>query len=144
MAGNPMLRQWSNERASWTARVFPGAGAGALGRRRVVSGIRWRGDLMVTAAEAVADAERLEVHLESGAASAEVLATDLATDVAVLRIAQAGPLPAQAPAPILRVGEAIAIIGRDPLGRVALWGSVRIAGPGGRSRRGRRHAQPPR
>jgi len=141
MAGNPMLRQWSNERASLLARVFPRVGAVALGRRRVVSGIRWRGDLMVTAAEAVADAERLEVQLESGAASAEVLATDLATDVAVLRVPQAGPLPSEAPAAMLRVGEAIAIIGRDPQGPAAVWGSVRLAGPAWRSRRGGEIAQ---
>ncbi len=141
MATYPMLRQWSNERASLLASVFPRVGAVALGRRRVVSGIRWRGDLLVTAAEAVADAEHLEVHLESGAASAEVLAADLATDVAVLRVPQAGPLPSEAPAAILRVGEAIAIVGRDPQGPAAIWGSVRLAGPAWRSRRGGEIAQ---
>ncbi|TLY77452.1 MAG: serine protease [Gammaproteobacteria bacterium] len=102
MAGNPMLRQWSNERASLLARVFPRVGAVALGRRRVVSGIRWRGDLMVTAAEAVADAERLHRFCAWARRS-------------------------RSSAVICRV--------------LAIWGSVRLAGPGWRSRRGGEIAQ---
>jgi S1-C subfamily serine protease len=89
MATYPMLEQWNGERAGLLASILPRVGAVALGRRRVVSGIRWRGDLMVTAAESIAGAERVDVHFESNQASAEVLATDLATDVAVLRIVRA-------------------------------------------------------
>lgn len=137
MTAFPMLQQWNDERASLLANALPRIAAVASGRRRVLSGIRWRSDLLVTAAESIAGAERVEVQLESGEAAAAVLAADLATDVAVLRVpAAAGPLSAEAPTATVRVGDAVAVLGRGPRGPAAIWGSVRLVGAAWRSRRG--------
>jgi S1-C subfamily serine protease len=141
MTNYPTLKLWNDERASLIASVLPRVGAVASGRRRVLSGLRWRSDLLVTAAEAIAGAERVEVQLESGNSTAEVLAADLSTDVAVLRVPAAGPLPAEIPAVTVRVGDAIAMIGRGPRGPAAIWGNMRLVGAAWRSRRGGEIAQ---
>jgi S1-C subfamily serine protease len=141
MTAFPLLRQLNEERASLLAGALPRIGGLASGRRRLFSGVRWRSDLLVTAAESIAGAERVAVQLESGEASAEVLAADLATDVAVLRVPATGPLPAQSPPATVRVGDAIAVLGRGPRGPAAIWGHVRLVGAAWRSRRGGEIAQ---
>ena len=142
MTTQSMLKQWNSERTSLLAGVVPRVGAVALGRRGTLSGIRWRGDLLVTAAECIADAERVPVVFEHGESTAEVLASDLTTDVAVLRLAaSAGPLPPEVSPTALRIGEAVAMVARDPRGPSAIWGSVRHAGAAWRSRRGGEIAQ---
>jgi S1-C subfamily serine protease len=130
------LKQWNDERTSLLASVLPRIGAVSTGRRRVLSSLRWRSDLLVTAAEAVAGAERVDVQLEDGDVTAEVLAADLATDVAVLRVPATGPLVADVPVAPVRVGDAIAMAGRGARGPAAIWGAVRLVGAAWRSRRG--------
>lgn len=140
-----LLKQYSDERAALVQTAVSKAVAVVLGRRRVLSGIRWRDDLIVTAAEAVGGVEQAGVRLEGDELEAHVIATDLTTDIAVLRIAlgtnadAARVAAANAPSPaaaLLRVGESIAVVGRTLRGPTALWGTVQLAGPAWSSRRG--------
>jgi S1-C subfamily serine protease len=135
------LQQLQEERRSLLASVLPRVGSVTLGRRRAVSAIRYRADLLVTAAEPLADAERVEVSLATGSVTAQVLALDLATDVAVLRLAGVDTWPSDAAPAVVNVGDAVALVGRDPRGPIASWGSVRLAGPAWRSLRGGKIAQ---
>jgi S1-C subfamily serine protease len=89
MAANSLLKQYSDERAALVQNAVSKAAAIVLGRRRVLSGIRWRDDLIITAAEAIGGAEQANVRLEGGELEAHVIATDLTTDIAILRIASA-------------------------------------------------------
>ena len=139
MSANSLLKRYSDERAALVQNALGTAAAIILGRRRILSGIRWRDDLIVTAAEAVGGAEHVDVRFEEDEVEAEVIATDLATDIAILRVgpASADPIPPrEAPVSPLRVGETIALIGRTLRGPAALWGSVQLAGPAWNSRRG--------
>jgi S1-C subfamily serine protease len=146
MAANSLLKQYSDERAAFVQNAVSKATAIVLGRRRVLSGIRWRDDLIVTAAEAIGGAEQVDVRLEDGDLEAQVVATDLTTDIAILRVgASASPgasiTPSASASPgvsahLLRVGETIAVVGRTLRGPAAIWGSVQLAGPAWSSRRG--------
>jgi S1-C subfamily serine protease len=90
MSAKSLLKQYSDERASLVQSALPRAAAIILGRRRVLSGIRWRGNLIVTAAEAIGGAEHVDVRLDGDELGAEVIATDLTTDVAILRVGTVG------------------------------------------------------
>jgi S1-C subfamily serine protease len=142
MATNSLLKQYSDERAALVQNALPKAVAIVLGRRRVLSGINWGGDLIITAAEAIGGAEHVDVRLDGDELGAEVIATDLTTDVAILRAGTTAPAaarsnaPRTSPAPALRIGEAIAVIGRSLRGPTAIWGSVQLTGPAWNSRRG--------
>jgi S1-C subfamily serine protease len=137
------LKQYSDERAALVQNAVATAGAVVLSRRRVLSGIRWRENLVITAAEAIGGAEHAGVRFDGDEIDADVIATDLGTDIAVLRIANS---PAQSVSAAtkprtgaaLRVGETIAVVGRTLRGPAALWGSVQLAGPAWNSRRGGR------
>jgi S1-C subfamily serine protease len=86
MAANSLLKQYSDERAALVQNAVSKAAAIILGRRRVFSGIRWRDDLIVTAAEAIGGAEQVDIQLEGDELEARVIATDLTTDIAILRV----------------------------------------------------------
>jgi S1-C subfamily serine protease len=130
-----LLQQWSRERSQLAAALAPRTLAIALGPHRSVSGIRWRGPWVVTAAEALAGRDELMVVDGSGRARASVIACDLATDVAVLRTA-ALDLPDLEADGELEAGADVVIVGRAPAGPLLGFGSVRLAGPAWRSRRG--------
>jgi S1-C subfamily serine protease len=143
-----VLQQWSRERSELAARLAPRAVAIALSKHRSVSGIRWRGAFVVTAAEAVAGSDELRVVSARGETRESVIACDLATDVAVLRIAaEDGPdtaitsAPAATTAAALEPGAGVVIVGRALRGTLIGYGSVRLAGPAWRSRRGGAIAQ---
>jgi S1-C subfamily serine protease len=158
MSANSLLKQYSDERAALVQTSLNKAAAIVLGRRRVLSGIRWRGDLIVTAAEAIGGAEHVDVRLDGDEFDAEVIATDLTTDVAILRVGTSGEesergdatneqttngqttgssgAVSTSQAALLRVGETIAVVGRTLRGPAAIWGSVQLAGPAWNSRRG--------
>jgi S1-C subfamily serine protease len=141
MSANSLLKQYSDERVALVQGALGKTVAIVLGRRRVLSGIRWRKDLIVTAAEAVGDAEQVDVRLDGDELGAEVIATDLTTDVSVLRLTglgEASPSAAVSSARILRVGESVVVVGRNLRGPAAIWGSVQLAGPAWNSRRGGR------
>jgi S1-C subfamily serine protease len=162
MSADSFLKRYSDERAALVQSVLSAAVAIIVGRRRALSGIRWSRDLIVTAAEAIGGAEHVDVRLEGDELGAKVVATDLTTDVAILRLdmsdaAFATNLPAADPGEPaaspeasgsvpggssgttgLRVGEPILVVGRNPRGPAAIWGSVQLAGPAWSSRRGGR------
>jgi|SRR5579872_2698067 len=150
MTTYPNLRQLADERVALINGVLPKVVGVLLGRRRTLSGIRWRGDLIVTAADAVAEVERVSVVIDGLEKDAEVVAIDLGTAIAVLRIAtgadssQSNQVPvesANAPDSLLRTGEPIAMIGYTQRGLGVLWGNVLLAGPAWNSRRGGKIAQ---
>jgi S1-C subfamily serine protease len=148
MAANSLLKQYSDERAALVQNTLPKAVAVILGRRRVLSGIHWGSDLVVTAAEAIGGAEHVDVRFDGDELGAEVIATDLTTDVAILRVAgrDAGSASTHGAAAVattpasltssLRVGETIAVVGRSLRGPAAIWGNVQLVGPAWNSRRG--------
>jgi len=139
MATNSLLKQYSDERAALVQAAVSKAAAVVLGRRRILSGIRWRDDLIVTAAEAIGGAERVGIRLDDDDLEAQVIATDLTTDIALLRVNSniAATSGTRRPAPsLLRVGETIAVVGRTLRGPTAIWGTIQLAGPAWSSRRG--------
>jgi S1-C subfamily serine protease len=142
MATNSLLKQYSDERAALAQSAISTAAAIMLGRRRVLSGIRWRDDLIVTAAEAIGGAEQVGIQLNGHELEARVIATDLTTDIAMLHVpagvttATGAPLTTPASGRLLLIGETIAIVGRTLRGPAAIWGTVRLAGPAWNSRRG--------
>jgi S1-C subfamily serine protease len=142
-----VLQQWSRERSALAAALAPRTLAMALGPHRSVSGIRWRGPFIVTAAEALAGRDDVALVSARGATRGAVIACDLATDVAVLRSTeQESPETpaAAAPAaldPMLEAGAGVIIVGRSAAGPLLGSGTVRLAGPAWRSRRGGAIAQ---
>jgi S1-C subfamily serine protease len=146
MSANSFLKQYSDERVALVQGALPKAVAVILGRRRVLSGIRWGSDLVVTAAESIGGAEHVDIRLGDDELGAEVIATDLTTDVAVLRVevpdrgaSQALQAPPTADAAgVLSVGQPIVVVSRNLRGHAAIWGSVQVAGPAWNSRRGGR------
>ncbi len=103
-SANPtsVLQQWSLERSELAAALAPRAVAITLTKHRSVSGIRWRGAFVVTAAEAVAGSDEVLVASARSEKRELVIACDLSTDAAVLRIAAEdqpdAPIASAAPA----------------------------------------------
>ena len=142
MNATNVLQRWSQERSQLAAALAPRTVAIALGAHRCVSGIRWRGPYIVTAAEALAGSDAVMLVSEHGETRAPVVACDLATDVALLRVSddQTYQLPTgSAPAAddaVLEAGAGVIIVGRGRRGPRVGFGTVRVAGPAWRSRRG--------
>jgi S1-C subfamily serine protease len=151
-----VLEQYSQQRAALAATLTPRAIAIPLGRHRSVSGFHWRDDYLVTAAEALAGSEQLLTVSEHGERGATVLACDLATDVAVLRVSgeqaavgardsgttgsgQSATAAAAHHGPA--AGAGVVIVGRGRHGPLVGFGEVRLSGPAWRSRRGGAIAQ---
>jgi S1-C subfamily serine protease len=147
MNATTVLQQWSRERSVLAAVLAPRTVAVALGPRRSVSGIRWHGAFVVTAAEALAGRDEVPLVSDRGETRASVIACDLTTDVAVLRTGDqqppeaAGAIPVAALDPTLEAGAGVIIAGRTPAGALMGFGTVRLAGPAWRSRRGGAIAQ---
>lgn len=138
-----VLQQWSQQRSQLAAELAPRTVAIAIGPHRSVSGIRWLGAYIVTAAEALAGSDEVTLVSERGETRAPVIACDLATDVAVLRIgddqmrdAPTGAVAAAASDAALEAGAGVIIVGRGRRGPRVGFGTVRVAGPAWRSRRG--------
>jgi S1-C subfamily serine protease len=137
-----VLQQWSRDRSDLAASLAPNTLAIRLGRHRSLSGMRWRGPLAVTAAEALAGSDEVLVISDRGEQRAPVVACDLATDVAVLRLDAEQPVStALAVEPVLAAGAGVVIVGRSQRGALVGFGAVRVAGPAWRSRRGGAIAQ---
>jgi len=137
-----MLQQWSRDRSDLAATLAPRTVAITLGRHRSLSGMCWRGPLAVTAAEALAGSDEVLVISDRGEQRAPVVACDLATDVAVLRLDADQPVSgAMAGDPALAAGAGVVIVGRSQRGPLVGFGAVRAAGPAWRSRRGGAIAQ---
>jgi S1-C subfamily serine protease len=143
MNATNVLQQWSQERSQLAAALAPRTVAIAISPHRCVSGIRWRGGYVVTAAEALAGSDAVVLLSGQGETRAPVIACDLATDVALLRIsddqirdAVTGGAAAAADDAVLEAGAGVIIVGRGRRGPRVGFGTVRVAGPAWRSRRG--------
>jgi PDZ domain len=143
-----VLQQWSRERSELASALAPRTVGIVLGRHRSLSGIRWRAAFVVTAAEALAGNDEVVLVTERGETREAVIARDLATDVAVLRVGDGatggGPsvsAPTAVADPALEAGAGVIIVGRARRGALVGFGSVRVAGPAWRSRRGGAIAQ---
>ncbi|HTX24848.1 MAG TPA: S1C family serine protease [Steroidobacteraceae bacterium] len=151
MPERSLLQQLSTERAALATHLVPRIATVAVGRRRSVSAIRWRPPYLITAAEALAGAEEVAWRAPLGAdpsdtapQRAEVVAADLATDVAVIRtqdVASAGAPAAPLVRDALTLGETVAILGCDGRGALLRWSAVSVAGAAWTSRRGGQIAQ---
>ncbi|HUN25673.1 MAG TPA: PDZ domain-containing protein [Steroidobacteraceae bacterium] len=135
MSQHSLIEQLSAERAALVAALTPRTVALAARRRRAICAIRWRGPYLISAAEPLAGADRVDAGGEPGV----VIALDLTTDVAVIRTDSASP--GEPPAGLavregLALGETVAIVGASPHGALLRWGTVCLAGSAWRSRRG--------
>ena len=141
MSSYPALEQWARERVELAAAVESRACAVHIERGRTISAFAWRAGLVVSAAEGVAGASRLRIHAHDGEGSAEVLALDLATDMAVLRSERGACDALPRIAASARAGEPVLASGRRGADVIARWTSLQQVGPGWRSRRGGAIAQ---
>ncbi|HEX2789512.1 MAG TPA: hypothetical protein VHN17_03725, partial [Steroidobacteraceae bacterium] len=66
MNATNVLQQWSRERSQLAAALAPRTVAIALEPHRYLSGIRWRGPFVVTAAEALAGSDEATLVSERG------------------------------------------------------------------------------
>jgi S1-C subfamily serine protease len=137
-----VLQQWARDRLDLVTALAPRTVMIAPGKYRSLSGMRWRADLVVTAAQALEGSDEALVISDRAETRASVIACDLATDVAVLRIA-ADPLsdPAITDDDALQAGAGVVIAGRSRRGPLVGFGTVRAAGPAWQSRRGGAIAQ---
>jgi S1-C subfamily serine protease len=134
-----VLQEWSQARSILAASLAPRAVGIATARHRTLSGFHWRADLIVTAAEALGGDEEAVVLGATGEQQARVLACDLATDVAVLRVSSVSTLPAASASSSLtplEAGAGVVFVGRSRRAPLVSFGSVRLAGPAWSSRRG--------
>jgi serine protease Do len=132
-----VLQEWSHARAALCASLTPKVVGIIVGRQRALSGIRWRGNLIVTAAEALGGGEEARLISSAGEELAPVIACDLATDVAVLRGGTGATTPAAGQSSrALEIGAGVVFTGRSRRGPLVSFGTVRLAGPAWSSRRG--------
>jgi S1-C subfamily serine protease len=139
-----LLRQLSDERAALLTSLSVHAWAVGASGPHTVSAIHWRGPYLISAAERLAGMERVRLYPAAGADAAElegeIVATDLSTDVAVIRAASELSATARAAAAVsgesLRLGASVAVVGCDRHGVLGVFGNVSQAGSAWRSRRG--------
>jgi serine protease Do len=129
MSLSPLLSQLDAERAALLGRAAASVLAVETPRVRQ-SAFVWRGGLIVTAAEPLEGADSVRLLQEGVANEAEVLASDLRTDIAVMRCAaSAGPALAPSTTPS-RAGQTVVATGRAASQLTASWGAVQLsAGP---------------
>jgi S1-C subfamily serine protease len=132
-----VLQEWSAARSSLSVALAPRAVSLASGRHRTLSGFYWRADLIVTAAEALGGDEDVRVVAADGEQLARVLACDLTTDIAVLRVSAGLAQPTVVVGqPLLQAGAGVVFVARSARGPMVSFGSVRLVGPAWSSRRG--------
>src|ERR1700692_464109 len=123
-----VLQQWSRERLDLATALAPRTVAIAPAKHRSLSGMRWRADLVATPAGALQGSDEVLVISERGEIRAPVIACDLATDVAVLRIDAEQPSDqAIADDAALQAGAGVIIVGRTRRGPLVGFGTVRAA-----------------
>jgi S1-C subfamily serine protease len=131
------LQQWSRDRTALASALAPRTVAVLVGKQRSLSGMRWGPHLVVTTAEALAGSDEVRVVSDHDEQRAPVVACDLATDVAVLRVDTQQPSDASTTQlAALQAGAGVVIVGRARRGALVSFGTVRVAGPAWRSRRG--------
>jgi S1-C subfamily serine protease len=128
------LLSLSNDLAAAVERTAPAVVA-VHARRLPSTGIHWRPGLVVTAEHTVRTAEDITVTMADGRSLPAVLAgRDPGTDLAVLRVADAGSVVATlGDDAALKVGHMVLALGYGPR---ASWGVISALGPRWRSWRG--------
>jgi len=129
------LQSWAQERADLVEQVAAAVVAIQTPKGRSLSGIVWDAETIVTAAENLT-ADQVVVRSASERLDAEVVALDLATDVAVLRVHSGLPAAARGTSERLRAGQPVALLGREATQVLAQWADIQLVGPSWRSRRG--------
>jgi S1-C subfamily serine protease len=128
------LLSLSNDLAAAVERAAPAVVA-VHARRLPSTGIHWRPGIVVTAEHTVRTAEDITVTMADGRSLPAVLAgRDPGTDLAVLRVADAGSVVATlGDDTALKVGHMVLALGYGPR---ASWGVISALGPRWRSWRG--------
>jgi S1-C subfamily serine protease len=109
------------------------------GGAHVLSGIAWRGDLVVTSEQMLPETDGFGVELSEGRAAAALVGRDPGTNVALLRVERALPGAGEAVAGAARLGAlALALGARDPAPPTVRLAAVRAVGPAWRSMAGGR------
>lgn len=128
------LLSLSNDLAAAVERAAPAVVA-VHARRLPSTGIHWRPGIVVTAEHTVRTAEDITVTMADGRSLPAVLAgRDPGTDLAVLRVADAGSVVATlGDDAALKVGHMVLALGYGPR---ASWGVISALGPRWRSWRG--------
>ena len=128
------LLSLSNDLAAAVKRAAPAVVA-VHARRLPSTGIHWRPGIVVTAEHTVRTAEDITVTMADGRSLPAVLAgRDPGTDLAVLRVADAGSVVATlGDDTALKVGHMVLALGYGPR---ASWGVISALGPRWRSWRG--------
>lgn len=141
MSANALF-EWSAARRALLDQVSKTVVGVEPARGACCSGILWDETTIVTAAEALQGAGSVTVRTGGTALDAAVIAADLTTDVAVLRIGT-GALPASvaaqvcmAPPDSLAAGDDLLTAGSKRGLAFHSWGHAQLVGPGWRSRRG--------
>jgi len=129
------LQNWARERADLVEQAAPSVVAVQTSKGRSLSGIVWDAETIVTAAENLT-ADRLVVRSAAERFDAEVVALDLATDVALLRAHSSLPAARRGASEQLRAGQAVVLVGREANQPLAQWTDIQLVGPSWRSRRG--------
>jgi len=129
------LLSLSNDLATAVERAAPAVVAVHARRRLPSTGIHWRPGIVVTAEHTVRTAEDITVTMADGRSMPAVLAgRDPGTDLAVLRVADAGSVVATpGDDAALKVGHMVLALGYGPR---ASWGVISALGPRWRSWRG--------
>jgi S1-C subfamily serine protease len=129
------LQSLSNDLAAAVERAAPAVVAVHARRRLPSTGIHWQPGVVVTADHTVRTAEDITVTMADGRSLPAVLAgRDPGTDLAVLRVADAGSVVASpGDDAALRVGHMVLAVGYGPR---ASWGVISALGPRWRSARG--------
>lgn len=133
-----VLTQLSDALAARVAAAAPRLAAIRLGGERVLSGIAWRGDLVVTSEQALPEAESYEIDRPGAvSATARLVGRDPGTNVALLRLPAESPDPGNLSAGTARIGGIGLVLGAgiraEPVARLAL---IRAVGPAWRSMAG--------
>lgn len=130
-----VLQSWAQERADLVEQVATCVVAVQTAKGRSLSGIVWDAETIITAAENLT-ADRVVVRSAAERLEAEVVALDLATDVAVLRVPSSLTAAQRGASEQLRAGQPVVLVGREATQLLAQWADIQLVGPSWRSRRG--------
>jgi S1-C subfamily serine protease len=133
---NSVLTEWAAARRALAEQAALGVVGIDRGRGVRFSGIVWDSETLVTAAERLHGAESVTVQTAHGAVPAEILACDLAVDVAVLKVKTGAPGISAAGPGGLSSGDDVVLAGRGVAGSAIVWSHVEQVGPAWRSRSG--------
>jgi S1-C subfamily serine protease len=135
MSQSPLSSQLDAERTGLLERAAGSVLAVETQRMRQ-SAFVWRGGLLVTAAEPLEGAELVRILKDGSTSDAEVLACDLRTDIAVLRVAETPGPPLAPAASTPRPGQLILVAGRARAHLSASFGSLQLSTGPWTTRRG--------